>query len=63
MTKLKEMLARKGKTQAQLARATGIDDYRISRYALGNAHHNEKTLARLAQALGCKPAELQEVVQ
>ena len=63
MTKIKEMLTRKRISQAQAARASGIDDYRMSRYALGNAHPNEKTLARLARALGCKPAELQEVAK
>jgi len=61
MTKLKTMLVRRGKSQADLARATRIDDYRISRYANGNANPSPATLARLAKALDCKPDELVEV--
>lgn len=59
-TKLKTMMIRKGISQAELARLSAVDSYRISRYANGCAHANEKTLDKFAAALGCKPGELIE---
>ena len=62
-TRLKEMMKKMGVRQVDLARLARIDATRINRYVTGCAFPNEKTLARLARALGCKPSELQEVAQ
>ena len=59
-SKLKDKMARVGVSQAELARRTGIDTYRVSRYVNRCANPNPQTLAKFATALGCEPAELQE---
>ncbi|NCA83384.1 MAG: XRE family transcriptional regulator [Opitutae bacterium] len=59
-SKLKDKMARLGVSQAELARRTGIDTYRVSRYVNRCANPNPQTLAKFAAALGCEPAELQE---
>jgi ribosome-binding protein aMBF1 (putative translation factor) len=47
-----ELRERRGLTQAGLAAATGIDQSDISRIERGSANPTEKTLTRLADALG-----------
>lgn len=47
-----ELRERRGLTQAELATATGIDQGDISRIERGSANPTEKTLTRLADALG-----------
>ena len=62
MTRIKDLMARKGLTQAEVSRRTGIDTYRVSRYVNQCASPNSKTLAKFAEAIGVKPAELVEGV-
>ena len=59
-TKLKEMMERKGVTQSELSRKSGVDKYRVNAYVNGCAHPGPQTAERFARALGCEPAELQE---
>ncbi len=47
-----ELRERRGMTQAELAVATGIDQADISRIERGSANPTEKTLLRIADALG-----------
>ena len=60
MNRLKDLLTRKGLTQAEISRRTGIDTYRVSRYVNRCANPGPQTLAKFAAALECEPAELQE---
>ena len=62
-TKIIKIMAERNIRQVELARATRIDKSRICCYANGAAFPSAVTLARLARALGCKPAELQEVAK
>ena len=62
MNRLKDLLTRKGLTQAEISRRTGIDTYRVSRYVNRCANPSPSTLAKFAKALGVKPAELVEEV-
>lgn len=47
-----EWRERRGMTQAQLAEASGIDQGDISRIERGSINPTEKTLGRIAEALG-----------
>jgi DNA-binding XRE family transcriptional regulator len=47
-----ELRQRRGMTQAELAAATGIDQGDISRIERGSVNPTEKTLVRIADALG-----------
>lgn len=49
--RLRECLAERGMTQAELAKATGITEAAISRYAGGSRSPNMKQVARIADAL------------
>lgn len=49
--RLRECLAERGMTQAELAKATGITEATISRYAGGSRSPNVKQVARIADAL------------
>jgi ribosome-binding protein aMBF1 (putative translation factor) len=49
-----ELRERRGMTQAELATATGIDQGDISRVERGSANPTEKTLLRIADALGAE---------
>ena len=60
-TKLKAVLTRKGITQAELARRTGIDVYRVSVYVNQGANPTPATLAKFAKALDVNPSDLVEV--
>ena len=62
-TKIRRMMESKGLRQVDLARTTRIDISRLNGYVNGSRFPSALTLARLARALGCKPAELQEVAQ
>ena len=62
-TKIKAAMLQKGLTQSDLARQSGVNVWSLNRFVTGAARPSAATLARLAQALGCKPAELQEVAQ
>src|SRR5664280_453717 len=55
---LMELRERRGMTQIELASATGIAQSEISRIERGSANPTEKTLLRIADALG---ADLQVV--
>ena len=49
-----ELREKRSLTQAQLAEQTGIDQADISRIERGSTHPTEKTLLRIADALGAE---------
>jgi ribosome-binding protein aMBF1 (putative translation factor) len=49
-----ELRERRGLTQEDLAKLTGIDQGDISRIERGSANPTERTLARIADALGAR---------
>jgi ribosome-binding protein aMBF1 (putative translation factor) len=49
-----ELREKQSLTQAQLAERTGIDQADISRIERGSTHPTEKTLLRIADALGAE---------
>lgn len=49
-----ELREKRGLTQAELATATGIDQGDISRIERGSANPTERTLLRIASALGAE---------
>lgn len=49
-----ELRERRGLTQMELAEATGIDQGDISRIERGSANPTERTLGRIAEALGAE---------
>jgi ribosome-binding protein aMBF1 (putative translation factor) len=49
-----ELRERRGLTQADLAELTGIDQGDISRIERGSANPTERTLSRIADALGAQ---------
>jgi ribosome-binding protein aMBF1 (putative translation factor) len=49
-----ELRERRGLTQADLANQTGIDQADISRIERGSANPTERTLTRIADALGAE---------
>jgi len=49
-----ELREKRSLTQAQLAERTGIDQADISRIERGSTHPTEKTLLRIADALGAE---------
>ncbi len=59
-TKLKTMIDRKGITQSELARRSGVDKWRVNAYVTGCANPSPQTAEKFARALGCEPSELQE---
>lgn len=56
--KVKEILAERKMTQADLARASGIDPSNISHILKSNRNIREKTLWRLCKGLRCSPEEI-----
>ena len=56
--KIKKILEEKGMTQADLARASGIDASNISYIISESRNVREKTLWKLCKGLGCKPEDI-----
>lgn len=54
-TRLKELMKRRGVSQTELARCTGLSKSGISQYLSGVYEPSRKTLARLADALEVSP--------
>lgn len=55
---LKDMRAKAGLTQKELANLAGVNAISISRYELGNQNARFSVIARLAKILGCTEQEL-----
>lgn len=60
MKKLKALREAKGLTQRELAGRCGIDYSSLSMYESGKRIPNMKTIAKLANALGCRISDLNE---
>ncbi len=58
MTKLKQLMAERGVTQAELAKLTGLPKSTISQYMSGDFEPTGVRLELLAEALGCEPEEI-----
>lgn len=56
--KIRAILDEKGMTQADLARASGIDASNISYIVNQDRNVREKTLWRLCKGLNCKPEDI-----
>jgi lambda repressor-like predicted transcriptional regulator len=56
--RLKEVMQRKGMTQAQLAERAGVQQPAISMMLNRNCRPQQRTVRKLADALGVKPQEL-----
>jgi transcriptional regulator with XRE-family HTH domain len=56
--KMRQLMAQKGMTQSDLARASGLGRDMISHYMRGVRYPGVGSLAKLARALGVKPGEL-----
>ncbi len=60
MKKLKALRKAKGLTQRELAGKCGIDYSSLCMYENGKRIPNMKTIAKLANALGCRISDLNE---
>lgn len=56
--KLRTAIYSSGKSQATIARATGISDASVTRYISGLRKPGPETLPRLAAVLGVRPDDL-----
>ena len=56
--KVKAILEEQEMTQADLSRASGIEESNISHIVNNDRNIREKTLAKLCKGLGCKPEEI-----
>lgn len=61
--RIKECCAERGMTQAELAKATGITEAAISRYAGGSRSPNMKQVARIADAQHASFDQLFEITE
>ncbi len=60
MTKFKLILLKRGITQTELSKQTGISQTHLSAYALGKIDMTGKKLYRIAKVLGVSMEELVE---
>ncbi len=60
MTKFKLILLKKGMSQTELSKQTGISQTHLSAYALGKVDMSGKKLYRMAKILGVSMEELIE---
>ena len=58
MTKIKLILLKKGISQSELAKQTGVYQTHISAYALGKSDMTAKKLYRIAKVLGVRMEDL-----
>lgn len=60
MTKFKLILLKKGMSQSELSKQTGVCQTHISAYALGKSDMTSKKLYKIAKVLGVSMEELIE---
>ena len=58
MTLLKEVRVKSGRTQADVARGSGVDVYKLSKYETGCARPGPANAEKLADALGMPVGKL-----